>query len=152
MMNDAKQHTDAKWHRKTPKTMTNDDQQCKTKMRTNDDKWWWTTPSDTWQRTMPNHTKKTTKDAEDVQGWMLLINTEQCMRTNKAKCQMMPKEVKQRLMMPDNNKQHRTMTNNVEKMTNETPNDDEQHRTTQNNNKSYTAQHQWWVMARQLDK
>ncbi len=55
---------------------------------------------------------------------MMLINTEQCTRTNKAKCQMMPNEVEQRLMMPDNNKQHRTMTNDVEKMTNETTNND----------------------------
>jgi hypothetical protein len=91
---------------------------------------------------MPNHTKKTTKDTEDVQGQMMLINAEQCTRTNKAERQMMPNEVKQCLMMPDNNKQHRTMTNNVEKMTNETLNDDEQHQTTQNNNKSYMAQHQ----------
>jgi hypothetical protein len=91
---------------------------------------------------MPNHTKKTTKDAEDVQGGMMLINAEQCTRTNNAERQMMPNEVEQRLMMPDNNKQHRTMTNDVEKMTNETPNDDEQHRTTQNNNKSYMDQHQ----------
>jgi hypothetical protein len=91
---------------------------------------------------MPNHTKKTTKDAEDVQGRMMLINAEQCTTTNKAKCQMMPNEVERCLMMPDNNKQHRTMTNGVEKMTNETPNDDKQHQTTQNNNKSYTAQRQ----------
>ncbi len=91
---------------------------------------------------MPNHTKKTTKDAEDVQGQMMLINAEQCTRTNKAKRQMMPNKVEQRLMMPDNNEQHRTMTNDVEKMTNETPNNDEQHRTMQNNNKSYTAQRQ----------
>jgi hypothetical protein len=91
---------------------------------------------------MPNHTKKTTKDVEDVQGQMMLINAGQCMRTNKAECQMMPNEVQQRLMMPDNNKQHRTMTNTVEKMTNETPNNDEQHRTMQNNNKSYMAQRQ----------
>jgi hypothetical protein len=55
---------------------------------------------------------------------------------------MMPNEVEQRLMMPDSNKQHRTMTNDMEKMTNETPNDDKQHQTTQNNNKSYTAQRQ----------
>ncbi len=91
---------------------------------------------------MPNHTKKTTKDAQDVQGQMMPINTEQCTRTNEAERQMMPNKVKQRLMMPDNNEQHRTMTNNVEKMTNETPNNDEQHQTMQNNNKSYTAQHQ----------
>ncbi len=91
---------------------------------------------------MPNHTKKTTKDAEDVQGQMMLINAEQCMRMNEAKRQMMPNKVKQRLMMPDNKEQHRTMTNDVEKMMTETPNDDEQHRTAQSNNKSYTAQHQ----------
>ncbi len=91
---------------------------------------------------MPNHTKKTTKEAEDVQGQMMLINTEQCTRRNEAERQMMPNEVERRLMMPDNNEQHRTMTNNMEKMTNETPNDDEQHQTMQNNNKSYTAQHQ----------
>jgi hypothetical protein len=73
---------------------------------------------------------------------------EQGRAPNDAKwSQTMPNDV-------DNNEQHRTMTNDVEKMTNEneTPNDDEQHRTMQNNNKSYTAQHQWWVMARQLDK
>jgi hypothetical protein len=91
---------------------------------------------------MPNHTKKTTKDAGDVQGQMMLINAEQCTRTNNAERQMTPNKVEQRLMMPDNNKQHKTMTNNVEKMTKETPNDDKQHRTTQNNNKSYTAQRQ----------
>ncbi len=91
---------------------------------------------------MPNHTKKTTKDAEDVQGRMMLINAEQCTKTNKAEHQMMPNKVEQHLMMPDNNEQHRTMTNDVEKMTNETPNDDEQHRTTQNDNKSYAAQRQ----------
>ncbi len=94
---------------------------------------------------MPNHTKKTAKDAEDVRGQMMLINAEQCTRTNEAQRQMMPNKVKQceqRLMMPDNNEQHRTMTNDVEKMMNETPNDDEQHQTTQNNNNSYTAQHQ----------
>ncbi len=91
---------------------------------------------------MPNHTKKTTKDAEDVQGGMMLINAEQCTRTNEAERQMMPNKVEQCLMMPDNNEQHRTMTNDVEKMTNETPNDDEQHQTTQNDNKSYMAQHQ----------
>ncbi len=91
---------------------------------------------------MSNHTKKTTKDAEDVQGRMMLINTEQCTRTNKAEHQMMPNEVERCLMMPDSNKQHRMMTNDVEKMTNETPNDDEQHQTMQNNNKSYTAQRQ----------
>jgi hypothetical protein len=90
---------------------------------------------------MPNHTKKTTKGAEDVQGPMMLINTEHFTRTNNAKPQMMPSEVERRLMMPDNNKQHRMMTNDVEKMTNKTPNDDEQHRTMQNNNKSYMAQH-----------
>ncbi len=67
---------------------------------------------------------------------------EQFTKTNKAECQMMPNKVKQRLMMPDNNEQHRTMTNDVEKMTNETPNDDKQHQTTQNKNKSYTAQRQ----------
>ena len=73
---------------------------------------------------MPNHTKKTTKDVEDVQGQMLLINAEQCTRTNEAESQMMPNEVERCLMMPDNSEQHRMMTNNVEKMTNETPNDD----------------------------
>jgi hypothetical protein len=67
---------------------------------------------------------------------MMLINAEKCTRTNNAERQMMPSKVEQRLMM------HRTMTNNVEKMRNETPNDDEQHQTMQNNNKSYTAQHQ----------
>ena len=91
---------------------------------------------------MPNHTKKTTKDAEDVQGRMMLINAEQCARANEAEGQMMPNKVERRLMMPDNNEQHRTMTNDVEKMTNETPNNDEQHQTTQNDNKSYTAQRQ----------
>ncbi len=91
---------------------------------------------------MPNHTKKTTKDAEDVQGRMMLINAEQCTRGNKAERQMMLNEVKRRLMMPGNNEQHRTMSNDMEKMTNETPNDDEQHQTMQNNNESYTAQHQ----------
>ncbi len=89
---------------------------------------------------MPNHTKKTMKDAEDIQRRMMLINAEQCTRTNKAECQMMPNEVERCLMMPDNNEQHRTMTNNMEKMMNETPNNDEQHRTMQNDNKSYTAQ------------
>jgi hypothetical protein len=76
---------------------------------------------------MPNHSKKTTKDAEDVQGQMMLINAEQCTRRNEAKHQMMPNKVEQCLMMPDNNKQHRTMTNNLEKMTNETLNNDKQH-------------------------
>ncbi len=45
-------------------------------------------------------------------------------------------------MMPDNNKQHRTMTDNLEKMMNETPNNDKQHQTMQNNNKSYMAEYQ----------
>ncbi len=80
------------------------------------------------------------QDAEDVQGQMMLINAEQCTRTNKAKRQMMPNKVERCLMMPDNNEQHRRMTNNMENMTNETPNDDKQHQTTQNDNKSYTAQ------------
>ncbi len=84
---------------------------------------------------MPNHTKKTTKDAEDVQGQMMLINAEECTRTNEAEHQMMPNRVERCLMMLDNNKQCRTMTKDVEKMTNETPNNDKQHRTTQNDNK-----------------
>jgi hypothetical protein len=91
---------------------------------------------------MPNHTKKTTKDAEDVQGRMMLKNAEQCTRMNEAERQMMLSKLKQCLMMSDNNKQHRTMTNDMEKMPNETPNNDKQHQTTQNDNKSYTAQHQ----------
>ncbi len=90
---------------------------------------------------MLNHTtKKTTKDAEDVQGQMMLINAEQCTRTNEAECQLMPNEVEQRLMMPDNNEQHRMMTNDMEKMMNETPNDDEQHQTTQNKNSTAATQ------------
>ncbi len=56
---------------------------------------------------------------------MMLINAEQCTRTNKAEHQMMPNKVERRLMMPDNNEQHRTMTKDVEKMMNETPNNAE---------------------------
>ncbi len=91
---------------------------------------------------MPNHTKKIKKDAEDVQGRMMLINVEKCMSTNKAERQMMPNKVKRCLMMPDNNEQHRTMTKDMEKMMNETPNDDEEHQTMQNDNKNYTDQYQ----------